>query len=252
MTGRDPTDPLSDHEDESAPSRLVGEIKLELVQPEPIQRQRHRSVREQLKDLSFWVNVATLIVVGWYAHSAAQQVQPMINAANAARDAADAAKTANQITISSNRPVITMSAATMKTNGTMNMVYLPYKNSGKWTARYLGFTIHALIGDLSPVGIPVIRNSSGEKCDPSPLDTTPLGEQDGYQLETQIMNGFSAPATAVQVQDVRDGKTGLWAIGCIGYRDDFGNAYVAPICQYYRASDGTFVFCQISQSPTNK
>jgi hypothetical protein len=72
LTDNDQSNSSPNPEKDSLHGRLVGELKLELVNPSAGQYERKRTVKDHLKDLTFWVSLLTLFAVFWYAYEAAQ------------------------------------------------------------------------------------------------------------------------------------------------------------------------------------
>jgi hypothetical protein len=70
LTDSDPRDPNADRGTDALHGRLVGELKLELVQPRAGQHEREEHINGTLKDVRFWINLLTLFAVVYYAYQA--------------------------------------------------------------------------------------------------------------------------------------------------------------------------------------
>jgi hypothetical protein len=151
-----------------------------------------------------------------------------------------------QITIETNRPVIIMNTGFFGRDDATGkwLVSFPYKNSGHWTAHFIGFDIKSYIGAaINPVNPKVVK--AHPTCEPAKDDTMPLGPQDGYQRAVEILPQPSSD----QVEAIYKGTSSLYVVGCVAYRDDLGNRYVSTVCQFYvpntQKVPNAFGFCAL-------
>jgi hypothetical protein len=70
LTDDDQSRSKSDPDKDALKGRLVGELKLELVNSSTSQTHRHETIKDQLKNLSFWVNILTFFAVAFYGYQA--------------------------------------------------------------------------------------------------------------------------------------------------------------------------------------
>lgn len=131
------------------------------------------------------------------------------------------------MTVATEHPVITVNTAIL-TQDIVNgwCVSFPYKNSGRWPARYVQVNVRSYTSSSSSPGSTLFTTIG---CAPADDDILPMGPQDGYQWSTPI----SPPLSQDQITDVHKGALRLYLVGCIGYRDDLGNPYRTSVCQVY-------------------
>ena len=128
-------------------------------------------------------------------------------------------------------------------------VSFPYKNSGRWPARYVEVHVQSYIAPPIKSGSAI--GTAALSCDPADEDSLPMGPQDGYQWTAEL----SPPPSQDQITDIHRGTLGLYLVGCIGYRDDLGNPYRTPVCQVYipNANDApnAFGLCTLRREAPN-
>jgi hypothetical protein len=132
-----------------------------------------------------------------------------------------------KILIATEHPAVTVSTGifAQDESGTWGASF-PYKNSGKWMARYIN--IDALLMLITP-GVPNKQLPFAlSPCKPADTDSLPLGSEEGYQFRVNATPDLSSD----QISTARKkGPSQIYLIGCIAYRDDLGNLYSTPICQ---------------------
>jgi hypothetical protein len=78
LTGDDQSSPSHNPDKDTLQGRLVGELKIELVNASARQNNPQEIIKCRLKYLGFWVSVAGLFAVVWYAWEAHEQVGAML------------------------------------------------------------------------------------------------------------------------------------------------------------------------------